>query len=394
MKIVQFGAGKIGRSLVGQMFVGAGWDVVFVDILPELVERLNEKRFYTVVIKREGIADESRSIGPIRAVDGRRILDVAREIADADLVATSVGKAAFSEVLPFIAAGIREREKNGRRAPLNIIIAENARGADAYFRSTLEGELGPSFPLDERVGIVQASIDKMVPLMRAEDLASDPLQLFAEDHDSLVVNALGFRGPVPRLGGLVLADDIGAYVDRKLFMHNLGHAATAYLGFAADPSVPLLVDALALPGVERGVRSAMADSAEALLAEYPTAFSRAELADHIDDLIARFKNRSLGDTVHRVGRDLYRKLDRNDRVVGAMLLCAKAGLPFPSIAAAYRSALNFAAADENGRLFAEDARFRAELLPAGIEAALREASHLDPNDPTDLLVMKAVLASM
>ena len=390
MKLVQFGAGKIGRTLVGQLYIASGWDVVFVDILPDLVSRLNAAREYAVVIKREGIKDERRLIGPLRAVDGRRVENVAPELADADLVATSVGMAAFPAVLPFLAAGIAERARRGNEHPIDIIIAENARNADDYFRDTLATALGPAFPLEERVGIVQASIDKMVPLMREADLATDPLQLFAEDHDSLVVNAGAFRGGVPQVAGLVPTADIRAYVDRKLFIHNLGHAATAYFGYVADPGVVLLADALALEGVEDSVRAVMAEAAAAIVAAYPRSFSEPVLADHVDDLLVRFKNRALGDTVHRVGRDLPRKLDRNDRIVGAMLLCAVHGLPCPAIAAAYRAGLRFSAPDEDGRIFEADVRFRAEVLPRGMVAVLRETSRLDPADPTDAAVIAAV----
>jgi mannitol-1-phosphate 5-dehydrogenase len=383
VKLVQFGAGNIGRSFLGQLFSRAGWEVVFVDVNPAVVSLLNERGSYSVVIKREGSADERRTVGPVRAVDGRDAAAVAAEVAGADLVATSVGKSAFPKVLPVIARGLAAREARSPGRPLDIVIAENARGADEFFAETLRRELGPDYPFDQRVGLVETSIGKMVPIMRAEDLADDPLQVFAEEYEELILDGRGFRGPVPAVAGLRPVDDIRAYVDRKLFVHNLGHAATAYLGYAADPSVVLIPDALALPGVEEAVRRAMGEAADALAAEYPGAYTRRELESHIEDLLFRFRNRALGDTVHRVGRDLYRKLDREDRIVGAMLLCARSGLPFSAIAAVYRAALGFAAPDESGALFPDDARFRAEVLPAGTAAALRSASHLDPADPVD-----------
>ncbi|MDR2470817.1 MAG: mannitol-1-phosphate 5-dehydrogenase, partial [Treponema sp.] len=105
MKLVQFGAGNIGRSFIGQIFSRAGWDVVFVDVAEPLTALLNERRYYTVVIKREGAADEPRRIGPVRAVNGRDPAAVEAELAGADLAAVSVGKAALPGVLPLIAAG-------------------------------------------------------------------------------------------------------------------------------------------------------------------------------------------------------------------------------------------------------------------------------------------------
>jgi mannitol-1-phosphate 5-dehydrogenase len=392
VKLVQFGAGNIGRSFIGQLFSRSGWDVVFIDVNPAVVTLLNEKRAYTVVVKREGRTDERRVVGPVRAVDGRDAAAVSAEIANADLVATSVGKAALPKIIGVVASGLKARGALTPGRPLDIVIAENARGADDLIRSALRKELGDEYPLEATVGLVETSIGKMVPIMREEDLAVDPLQVFAEEYEELIVDGRGFRGPLPAVGGLKTVNDIRAYVDRKLFVHNLGHATTAYLGFAAESGVWLIADALALPQVERGARAAMMEAAEALLREYPAAYSRVELSDHIDDLLGRFKNRALADTVHRVGRDLYRKLDRDDRLVGAMLLCARRGLPFPSIAAAYRAALGFSARDENGRLFGEDARFRAELLPKGIEEVLRSASHLDPQNPTDAVVIDAIRA--
>jgi mannitol-1-phosphate 5-dehydrogenase len=41
MKLVQFGAGNIGRSFIGQLFSRAGWEVVFVDINTNMVKMKN-----------------------------------------------------------------------------------------------------------------------------------------------------------------------------------------------------------------------------------------------------------------------------------------------------------------------------------------------------------------
>ena len=43
---VMYGAGRIGRGLVGALLAESGYEVVFVDILPELVARLNETHRY------------------------------------------------------------------------------------------------------------------------------------------------------------------------------------------------------------------------------------------------------------------------------------------------------------------------------------------------------------
>ncbi|AEJ18297.1 mannitol-1-phosphate 5-dehydrogenase [Gracilinema caldarium] len=404
MKLVQFGAGNIGRSFIGQLFCRAGWDVVFVDVNETLIQLLNEKRYYKVVIKQEGKVDEVRLIGPVRALNGRDSTTVANEVATADLIATSVGKGALPSIMPMIALGLKTRYRNHPKWPLDIIIAENAPGANQLFRENLNRDLGPAYPLEELVGLVETSIGKMVPIMRAEDLAQDPLQVFAEAYENLILDKRAFRGPLPMSAektssqgqtiqwpkSIELVDDISAYIARKLFIHNLGHAAVAYTSFELAPNLVHITDGIRIDAVRNRALAAMNESAEALLSQYPQAFSRKDLEAHIKDLLERFENRALGDTVYRVGRDLYRKLDRDDRLVGAMRLCAKHNLPFSTIAQVYRSALTFSATDETGRPYPQDEEFRKDVLPQGIEAVLREVSHLNPEDSLDRIVMDAL----
>jgi mannitol-1-phosphate 5-dehydrogenase len=395
MKFVQFGGGNIGRSFIGALFSRASWEVIFIDVDPVLVSRLNQERYYRVVIKRDGKADEIRNIGPVRAVDGRDIDTVSAEIAGADIAATSVGKGALPRVLPVLARGLEKRFTQAPERPLDIIIAENDRTAPDLFREVLTRELGPEYPFSRLVGLVETSIGKMVPLMRKEDLAEDPLRLFAEEYETLILDKRGFKGPLPEIQGLYPVEPIEAFVDRKLFVHNLGHAAAAYLGYQKDPGEPFIYGALKLEGVEKGVRAAMNEAVNALALEYPGSYSRQDLLDHIEDLIARFKNSALGDTVHRVGRDLRRKLSREDRLVGAMRLCAKHQVPFGAIAAVYKAALNFAAADEKGFIFPADAQFRSEFIPAGgtiqLAEILQKVSGLDSNTVDDKKVLNLLM---
>jgi len=57
-KMLQFGAGNIGRSFIGQLFSRSGYEVVFVDINRELIKELNKKRVYKLVINKNELLDE------------------------------------------------------------------------------------------------------------------------------------------------------------------------------------------------------------------------------------------------------------------------------------------------------------------------------------------------
>ncbi len=386
---IQFGAGNIGRSFIGRLFSAAGFETVFIDVDQDLVARLNARGSYRVIVKANDRADVTLEVGPIRAVYGKDSTAVTRELRDAAYAATSVGQGGLPSVIGAMVPALLARREAGA-PPLDIVIAENIRCGAAFFRTELRRRLGNDLDLDSLVGLVETSIGKMVPLMPKEALESDPLQLYSEPYDTLIADARGWKGPPPPLGGLKLVDDIGAWVDRKLFIHNMGHAATAYLGWRADPAISFIWEALERPGVEGNVRAAMMESAVALHASYPEALALEELEGHAADLVSRFCNRALGDTVHRVGRDLQRKLARNDRLVGACLLAARKGLPFGSIAAATRAALSFRAPDESGRMLPSDTEFHARWDGRDIRSFLEEGSGLDATDALDRLVIETI----
>jgi mannitol-1-phosphate 5-dehydrogenase len=390
MKLVQFGAGRIGRSFIGQIFSRAGWQVVFIDQDSRIVSLLNEKKEYRVVIKREKEDDEVRLIGPVSALDIKNADAVIEQIAAADILATSVGQRSFPVILPFIAEGLKRRPTKTNK-PLDIIIAENARTAVPQFKdafSTLPGDIYS----DKKVGLIETSIGKMVPIMSEKDLVEDPLRIFTEEYETLIVDKQGFRGPIPDIPEIFPVDSIAAYVDRKLFIHNLSHAAIAYLGFKAAPETDVIDRALLLPGVEEGARKAVHEAAAALVAEYPHVYSRADMDDHIEDLFLRYRNSALNGSLYWAGRDIPRKLAKDDRITAPMLLCAKYAFPFDGIARVYRAGVEFAKPDESGRLFPADEKFRATYLPSDIRKIPVEVSGLDISIDADKKVMEILSA--
>ena len=391
-KLIQFGAGNIGRSFIGQVFSRSGFEVVFVDIAEPIVRGLNEKREYRVIVKRNNLPDETMLIRNVRAVNGRNVEEAAREAADASYIATSVGKQALVHIIPVIARGISMRFDKHPSLPVDIIIAENIRDGAAFFREELKQHLPEGFPLSSYVGLVETSIGKMVPIMREEDILTDPLWVFAEEYNSLIMDKNGFKNPIPDIAGAHPVDNINAYVDRKLFIHNLGHAAAAYLGYEKNQSWTYLWEPLLEREILEKVRYAMTQSAEALRREYPLDLLEKDLKDHIEDLLLRFQNKALGDTIFRVGRDLQRKLEKSDRLIGAMLLAVKHKTPLDGLLRVFEAALSFRAKDEQGNLFPGDKEFAEAWFPKGIREILTGVCKLDPETP-EHEELTAILAS-
>ncbi len=390
MKLVQFGAGNIGRSFIGQLFSRAGYEVACVDVMPEMVALLNERRRYRVEVKDE--RPETIWVENVRAVDGRDRERVVAELTTADSAGTAVGPAALPHLFPVIADAVRARQERGA-PPLDIILCENLRSAADTVRAGVARLLPADFPLDESLGLVETSIGKMVPIMTAAQRAEDPLAVYAEAYNTLICDARAFRGPIPNVPGLDPKQNMRAYVDRKSFIHNLGHAVTAYLGYVRDPKLVYLWEAVARPDVQAVARAAMWESARALIREYPEEFTEANQDAHIEDLLRRFANRALGDTIFRVGRDLPRKLSPEDRLVGALRLDLRQEVPAPNTLLGIAAALRFRATDEEGRLHPADAQFVAEWLPQGPEAILTNLCGLNPRVPREAACIREVVAN-
>jgi mannitol-1-phosphate 5-dehydrogenase len=214
--------------------------------------------------------------------------------------------------------------------------------------------------LQTLVGLVETSIGKMVPIITQTDLEEDPLQVFAEPYNFLIVAKNGFINQVPEVKELVPKDNIKAWVDRKLFIHNLGHATAAYLGFQKNPNWICIYEALADSDIYMATKQTMLQSADILMGLYPEEFTFSQLEAHIYDLLERFQNRALGDTIFRVGCDLYRKLSPEDRLVAPIIAAKRLNKPYNLILKALLAAISFRAVDENGNYFKADEMFFRE----------------------------------
>lgn len=371
--ILIFGAGKIGRSFIGQLFGLSGYEVVFSDIDKELVSQLNLKKSYTVVVKGE--KEEKLLIPNVRAVSGADGQAVIEEIKNASIMAVSVGKNALSKIIPLIAEGITARFES-QRSSIDIIIAENMRSANEFIYEQLKNKLPKNFPINSYVGLIETSIGKMVPIMTSEEIKKDPLSVFAEPYNQLILDKKGFINKIPDVDGLAPKDNIKAWVDRKAFIHNLGHATAAYYGFYKYPESLYLYEVLLDKNVLTFTRDVMSQSAEILLRMYPDDFTRKDLSNHIDDLLSRFQNKALKDTVFRVGQDLPRKLSADDRFMGIIRLAVNLKMPYDKILEAMSYAFCFKAVDENGKRAQQDLVFEEKLF-AGFEYMLEQVCGID-----------------
>ncbi len=322
MKAVMYGGGNIGRGFIGALFSRAGYDVSFVDVDSKLIDQLNQRGEYPLrIIRSDG--HEDWAIDKVRGVDGKDADAVASAIAECDVMATAVGAKILPYIAPLIAKGLQMRFAQNR-PPLNIIICENLMDANHVLEGLLKKELSQEGQarIDKEVGLVEASIGRMVPVQTDAMRDGDPLRVCVEAYGFLPVDQDAFRGPEPHLDGMIPFSPFDFYLRRKLYVHNMGHATCAYLG--GYTGLDYIWQAIGQTDIELIVQNAMLESMMALVKKYQVDGNA--LFNHINDLIGRFANRALMDTCARVGGDTRRKLAPDDRMIGSSRLCLEMGV--------------------------------------------------------------------
>lgn len=319
---VMYGGGNIGRGFIGALLSQSGYGVTFVDVADPVVQALRENHTYPVrYVSSQGHQDVW--IENVTAVNGNDSEAVADEIAKCDIMATAVGARILKFIVPNIAKGLRKRWNMGRGA-LNIIICENLMDANKVLEGMLKEQLTAEecALFDKTVGLVEASIGRMVPVQTDEMKDGEPLRVCVENYGFLPVDKAAFVGGVPEIRGMIPYEPFDFYIKRKLYIHNMGHATCAYLGDLLG--LEYIYQAIAVPEIRILVQNAMLESAMALSQKYGT--SLLDLQNHITDLLYRFTNAALKDTCQRVGGDPARKLGPNDRLIGASLTAMEMGI--------------------------------------------------------------------
>lgn len=372
-KALMYGAGNIGRGFIGQLFSLSGYEVVFIDINDGVIQRLNREGKYPVRIAKYDKYDEM-FIENVRGVNGNNTGEVHGEIAHAKIMATAVGVNVLPHIAPIIAEGLKRRWETGNFTPFNIIVCENLIDAGKYLNTLVSRHLNEREKelLNEKIGFVEASIGRMAPVMTEEMQEGNPLRVYVEEYDILPVDRDAFKGEIPQIRNMVAYAPFELYIRRKLFMHNMGHATVAYLG--SLKGYVYIWESIDDPWIKIMVLRALTEAAIGLSREYD--YPLEELMDHGHDLVKRFGNRLLGDTVERVGKDPIRKLNRADRLEGALDLCVKNGI-FPAYICAGMAA-GYAFKNENDRAAMEVYDF---TVKGGITEAMKKYSKMEAANP-------------
>ena len=362
-RVVIFGAGSTGRGHIGQLADASGFDLTFIDRDEALVNTLAAAGHYTVRMHGAHTRDV--------VIDGfaiHRLSDeaaVAEAMAQTNLVLTAVLADNLAQLAHGMSKGIALRAERNIDSPLNIVACENMINASSALRGYVMSALDPRYHDYARahVGFPDAMVARVVPTG-----IGDKLVLEAEDYNEWTVDRRRFLGNGPVPDGMELVDNLPARLERKLFMHNTGHAVCGYLAFHKGHK--LMCDAVADPEIAAVTRGAMVESGEALIRKH--GFDRDSIDAYREDFFPRVGSRAIEDPVWRVIRSPIRKIGRNERLIGPACMCLDYGIEPRHLATGIAALLRYRTDDDP-----ESEQVQRTLRDSDLAGALSKLAGLD-----------------
>lgn len=368
-KAIQFGAGNIGRGFIGSLLSKAGYHVVFADVNTEIIDKINNDKEYTIHVMDTVCSEEKvNDISGVISINN----EIYKEIVEAEIITTAVGPVVLPRIAPTIAKGIALRKEKGVKSYLNIIACENAIKASSQLEEEVKKYLTKDevYYLDEFIGFPNCSVDRIVPPVKSENI----LDVVVENYYEWNVEEKAFKGEIPKIEGMNLVDNLMAYIERKLFTLNTGHAITAYFGYLKGYET--IEESIKDEVIYDFVKKAMIESGKGLIAKYN--FDEEAHYKYINKIIDRFKNPYLKDDVARVGREPLRKLNENDRLIKPLITARGFNINTDNLLLGVGAALHY-----DNKEDAQSVQLQSLINEKGIKESLAEISKISGD--TDVL---------
>jgi mannitol-1-phosphate 5-dehydrogenase len=338
-KVLIFGAGRIGRGFIGDIFNYAGYHLVFVDQAQTLIDLLNSQGVYTIV--RAANENDLRriKISDYEAYHTSQEDKLEKAVRKTDLIVIAVFPKDFEGLASQLAELIIKRREEKPDTPLNIILATNLVHAGPIFKGYLYKNLDEeqSQYFDSHVGVVESLVIRIAPNAPEEELKKDPLTVWTNGFMEFPVESNAFRGALPLVPSFRLIEDMRAEEKRKMYTYNMCHAVLSYHGY--QKRYTLLVDCLADYELSKEAEDALNEVSQALQIEY--GFTEEEMNTWIAGVLQQTNNWTIGDSVVRMADDPIRKLSREDRLIGPALLCLKNNIEPIHLIGAIGAAFNY-----------------------------------------------------
>lgn len=401
-KMVQVGAGQIGRGLTGLLAAQAGYRVTFLDGYQPLIEQLRKAQQYRVMIGGNEVTVRDIHILNYNSEKDASVAEMVR----CNLLFTAIGPD-FSKVASDIARAVKIRMVLGINSPLNVVCLENlpvivtpdfevqdplAGFKKAFFAGREADEAFRRF-VEERIGFVMA-----IGNYPAGKINNDHMFLTVSGHDHIIpVDGKAMKNIID-IPEVKPYDDFAARQCMKLFAFNMSHTNVGVLGYhlahtSSGKDIRTIPQAMAVESIKARFSAAFNAISRALQQQFRLSGEELEAyRDHTEGIFTEFP-----DEILRVIDGPFRKLGPCERLLGAIKLCMIHDVDPRPIVEAAAAAVWFAIRTNPSESKATDLqKTKKEFFPDNIdgEAArfdwvIENICRLGPKDKIAALIAEA-----
>ncbi len=340
---IQFGAGAIGRGLLGKVLHDSDYHVLFVDVYQPIVDRINEDGYFTVELSDHDF--KSQKIDNVSALCSKNDSDLEKiyeKITQAEIITTSVRVENLDSTSKIIAKGLEKKYPDDKK--VNIMAFENAyRASDILKEDIIKNSSLSAEQIEEIATFPNTVTDRIV---QNKEVDGKPVVEISDDFEAVIEQPKLADPSSKPVKDAEYTDDIDKMLERKLFLVNGAHAATSYFGY--NKSYKMMNEAFEDESILADVKNLMTESGNVLIKEY--GLDKDELENFKESKLNRFIKTASHDTIERVGRDPVRKLGEKDRLVAPAIKAYDNDMPFDNLAKAIAYAFKYDEASDDKAL--------------------------------------------
>ncbi|GAB1482486.1 hypothetical protein MASR2M78_13010 [Treponema sp.] len=322
--IVIWGAGRIGRGFIADLFQEGGYSLTFIDADEIMVKKLNENKSYKIL--RITGKDESTEviIKNYRALSTKDKDTVEKVLENCKLLAICVFPNIFDIVASSFINEIERRALENSNENLDILVCANINHPSDKFKACFDGKLSPSAQkyFKDKIGFIDSAVIRMAIEASPEQKLQDELIVVTNGYKQMPVDGNAFKGHKPKVPNIIFVENMRAEEMRKMYTYNMMHALYSYVGQAKGHTY--VYECTQDIEVQKIAELALDEVCQALIKEFGYTFE--EMVSWKITVLKNMANPTFMDKLVRVGSDPERKLKREDRLVGPALLCRKHGL--------------------------------------------------------------------
>ncbi|MEI6754028.1 MAG: hypothetical protein WCK78_12800 [Paludibacter sp.] len=275
-------------------------------------------------------------LNPSKSKDREELINA---ISDADEIVTSLPSVAFynmggdSSVASCLANGLNNKSSDHQSI---IYTAENNNHAAEILRSNVvqyqsQEKLNNVQFLNTVIGKMSSIVEdkRVIKQFKLEPLTPGSNKtVLVEDFNKILISKIELSGFVHRIDIFEEKADLMPFEEAKLYGHNAIHLLLGLL--AKERGCRSLAEVAFHTDIMEFSRKAFIDEAGiGLIHKYngfDDLFTPTGFRDYAEDLLIRMTNPFLSDPISRVIRDMKRKIEWNDRLIGSARLALEAGV--------------------------------------------------------------------